>query len=101
MERAPQRGEPGVGGVRTYERDAAGQTVGSKRRGYRERREIEQVHEVGVDAQSRVVLSRLGESLFDAVNGGSSRYDQNVDGIPNRRSFAAQCFEPVEAAERG
>ena len=68
-----QRAERLVGERRRGERDAERQSVALEARRHRDRREVEQVHEVGVVAEVAVELHRVGLDLGDAVDGARGR----------------------------
>src|SRR5215813_10172614 len=80
---------------RRYERHAERQPVALEPRRHGDRREVEQVHEVGVVAEVRVQLHRLGFELVDALDRARRRRDEDVDLVPHWRRAALELLQPV------
>ena len=60
------------------QRDAKGQAVGAEASRNRERRQIHEIDEVGVDAEVRVEAHGIGQHLLDAVDGRRGRQQEHV-----------------------
>ncbi len=73
----------GVGPGRCDQADPEARTIGPEARRDGDGRQVQEVHEVGVEAKVGVEGEGLREDLGNAVDGPGGRQDQNVCGAPD------------------
>jgi hypothetical protein len=98
--RCRERQQRPVGEGRRDERDPEGQPVVAARSGHGDRREVEQVDEVGVCPQPRVGGDRLGGHLGVGGEGGRRGDHQGVEPGERLLGVAVQLGEAVLTGER-
>ncbi len=90
VEALAQLGQLEVAAAAADQRDAEGQAVVAQAARHRDRRVVEQVHEVGVLAQVAVERDRRGQHLLDRVVRRRGGHQQHVDVVPHRGRALAQ-----------
>jgi len=93
--------EGGVGPGRCDQADPEARAIGPEARRDGDGRQIQEVHEVGVEAKVGVESEGLREDLGNAVDGPGGRQDQNVCGAPDGFGGAGAGGEGVARGNAG
>ena len=89
----------GVAKGRRGERDAERQSVRLEPDGNRDTREVEEIHEIRVEAEIAVESNRIGEHFGDGVLARRGRRHEHVDLPPRSLCRAAQFFQSIIGSE--
>ena len=84
---------------RRYQRDSGGQAIAAHAGRNGNRREIEQVDEIGIEAKVGIEPDRIGFDLRNRIDGGGGWHDHHVDLAELRRRILFQLLQAVRRLE--